>query len=65
MPDWSADLVPPAAVTGRLRRVQLATPLSLCEEARDSRANDVAERGEGGTYVAPRSPVEQVLAGIW
>ena len=23
------------------------------------------ERGEGGAYVAPRSPVEQVLAGIW
>jgi amino acid adenylation domain-containing protein len=24
-----------------------------------------SERGEGGAYVAPRSPVEQVLAGIW
>ncbi len=24
-----------------------------------------AERGEGGAYVAPRSPVEEVLAGIW
>ncbi len=23
------------------------------------------ERGEGGAYVAPRSPVEEVLAGIW
>ncbi len=24
-----------------------------------------AQRGEGGAYVAPRSPVEEVLAGIW
>ncbi|HEX5632361.1 MAG TPA: condensation domain-containing protein, partial [Gemmatimonadales bacterium] len=40
----------PAAPSGKADRAAKPSP---------------AERGEGGAYVAPRSPVEQVLAGIW
>jgi amino acid adenylation domain-containing protein len=40
----------PLTANGKVDRAALPAPV---------------ERGEGGAYVAPRSPVEQVLAGIW
>src|SRR5436305_9793222 len=40
----------PLTASGKVDRAALPAPV---------------ERGEGGAYVAPRSPVEQVLAGIW
>ncbi|HKH44245.1 MAG TPA: amino acid adenylation domain-containing protein, partial [Thermoanaerobaculia bacterium] len=49
-PSGKVDRAAPPAPSGKLDRAALPAP---------------AERGEGGAYVAPRSPVEQVLAGIW
>ncbi|HTG34131.1 MAG TPA: amino acid adenylation domain-containing protein, partial [Thermoanaerobaculia bacterium] len=40
----------PLTANGKVDRAALPAPV---------------DRGEGGAYVAPRSPVEQVLAGIW
>ncbi|MEO6195019.1 MAG: amino acid adenylation domain-containing protein, partial [Thermoanaerobaculia bacterium] len=40
----------PLTANGKVDRAALPAPV---------------ERGSGGAYVAPRSPVEQVLAGIW
>src|SRR5436305_2940029 len=40
----------PLTASGKVDRAALPAPV---------------ERGEGGAYVAPRSPVEEVLAGIW
>ncbi len=40
-------------------------PLTANGKADRAALPALAERGEGGAYVAPRSPVEEVLAGIW
>jgi amino acid adenylation domain-containing protein len=49
-PSGKADRAALPAPSGKVDRPALPAP---------------SERGEGGAYVAPRSPVEQVLAGIW
>ncbi|HEX3527674.1 MAG TPA: condensation domain-containing protein, partial [Thermoanaerobaculia bacterium] len=50
------------APSGKVDRAALPAPSGKVDGAA---LPAPSERGEGGGYVAPRSPVEQVLAGIW
>ncbi len=46
----------PKGPTGKVQRVGLAKKLGVC---------DVGGRGGGAGYVAPRTPAEEALAGLW
>ncbi|HSF40381.1 MAG TPA: amino acid adenylation domain-containing protein [Thermoanaerobaculia bacterium] len=50
------------APSGKVDRAALPAPSGKVDRAAPPAPSN---RGEGGAYVAPRSPVEQVLAGIW
>jgi amino acid adenylation domain-containing protein len=52
----------PLTANGKLDRAALPAPSGKVDRVA---LPAPAERREGGAYVAPRSPVEQVLAGIW